>query len=431
MESKSIQEKFEFISYYFFLAFIFFLPLDNQRNNFLLGGFLFFSVINKNFYHFIKEHYRQTKALWIPVLLFVVLGLETVFSENLNLGSKFLFHQLGLFIFPIFVPFLIHKFRDKLKTMAIVFIVGVFFTAIYLLAFAFYRSFQWVDGSWQLMHFTYPLANMSHFYAITHGYSYFTYIGLSVFMHNGYFALYILIALIVLYYQLGKYTFFSWQKIGLIIITSYLMLIFVLLMSRAVTLAFFVAFIIGIVYSLIRNKSWIKNSLILAIGFMLALLILQFNGRFGDNKPEEAKIEQNANVKDDRMIIWEISLELISKKWLMGYGTGDYRIEMLKAYEKGGYEELKARKANSHNQFFETSLQTGIIGLFLLLLMFLALIYKGVKLKKVEIVQISVAIFIAFFFESMLLRISGVYIFALSYVLLMAYVAPKEEINKL
>ncbi len=419
MQNKTIQEKFEDLSYYFFLAFIFFLPFDNQRNNFLLGGFLLFSVLNKNFYQSFRKIYFENKALWIPVLLFILLALSTLFSENLERGTKVLFHQLGLFIFPVFVPFLLQKFNDKFKTILLMFIAGVLFSAMYLIIFAFYRSVQFVDGSWQIIHFTYPLANMSHFYAITRGYSYFTYSGLSVFMHPGYFALYIILALIGVYFLKKKLLLAKHKQILLYSAASFLLFIFVLLLSRAAILALAVVFVVGVIFQVANNKNRSRNVLALSVGLVIFGFIFVFNGRFMSDMPEESQLEQNAESKNDRLIIWETSLELIGKNWLLGYGTGDYRDNVLNAYEKGGYIAFKERKANSHNQFFETTLQSGISGLFLLLLMFFMFFYKGIKQQQVEILQIGAAIFIAFIFESMLLRISGVYIFSLSYVMLM------------
>ena len=66
-----------------------------------------------------------------------------------------------------------------------------------------------------------------------------------------------------------------------------------------------------------------------------------------------------------RLVLWENSLIAIENSNYMGYGLGDGKQKLQDQLAKNG-GNLYDKNYNSHNQFLETTLSIGLIGLFYL-----------------------------------------------------------------
>lgn len=115
------------------------------------------------------------------------------------------------------------------------------------------------------------------------------------------------------------------------------------------------------------------------------------------------------------------TLELIADNWLMGVGIGDDDTELTQQYISNGDTELAKRKLNPHNQFLSTWLQSGIIGLLLLVWSFIAVFLRARKTKTRLLHLFNVMVIVSFLFESMLLRYWGVITFTIFYGMLYFY----------
>lgn len=109
-----------------------------------------------------------------------------------------------------------------------------------------------------------------------------------------------------------------------------------------------------------------------------------------------------------RLRKWKNSINAISSSPLFGYGVGDGKDELLKEYKRDKFYLGYYKKYNSHNQFLQTGLYVGILGILILLLIFYEM--YGCKLANTNIYIFLVAniFFISFFTESILSRQWGI-----------------------
>jgi O-antigen ligase len=73
-----------------------------------------------------------------------------------------------------------------------------------------------------------------------------------------------------------------------------------------------------------------------------------------------------------RVLAWSASIDVIKRNPVLGVGNGDIKDELSKVYAEHNYKKPLEMHMNSHNQYLETSVGQGLIGLAFLLLMFLA-----------------------------------------------------------
>lgn len=130
-----------------------------------------------------------------------------------------------------------------------------------------------------------------------------------------------------------------------------------------------------------------------------------------------------------RSILWKTSLGLSIDSPLIGYGLGSVQNVINESLIKNGYEGLTTIHIyNSHNQYLQTALTTGYIGLayFLSTLYF---VYDKIKQNK-RSVAIFLYIVFCFMFESMLQRQNGVIIAALFFNMFLFLPTEKAKINE-
>ena len=114
---------------------------------------------------------------------------------------------------------------------------------------------------------------------------------------------------------------------------------------------------------------------------------------------------------DCRQVMIRSGIEAAQGHWLFGYGSGDYEEPLQEQYLKNGFTEGYEKKMGSHNQYVETLLQCGAVGLVILVGMLAWPIVTAIRNKR-GVRRLTVlacgAIAIEIFFESMLGRQMGI-----------------------
>lgn len=131
---------------------------------------------------------------------------------------------------------------------------------------------------------------------------------------------------------------------------------------------------------------------------------------------------------DPRFSIWRDAFIVWKQKPIFGQGIGDSKDAIMQIHKKRNIEEAIKYKFNAHNQFLETSMQTGLVGLIILILVFSVPLYQSIKKKQELLFLFLMICIINFMFESMLQRIAGVVFFAFWYSFLW-FVFYKEEMK--
>ena len=115
---------------------------------------------------------------------------------------------------------------------------------------------------------------------------------------------------------------------------------------------------------------------------------------------------------------------------LFGSGSGDVKDVVVEAYGANGCTDLQEIGFNLHNQYFQTLVALGIIGLLLLASIFAFPLF-GVRFDVASSAALAFLFIVAInlLFESMLERIAGIMFFAFFYGLFFC-VKPRSNISE-
>jgi len=186
----------------------------------------------------------------------------------------------------------------------------------------------------------------------------------SYIMHPGYFSAFLLTGIIWHTIQRNKYSllFISIFTIGIII-----------LLSRIVILIYALFFLsIGIQY--IRNSAnKLRNTFLLIFAFILSCFAVYQIPLVKHRIVATVENINNTNKKINlesatasRRITYEQELYLVFNKPLLGYGLGNATKKLREYLTTKGYTAL-GKDMNTHNQYVNTWMNTGIFGLLALL----------------------------------------------------------------
>jgi len=108
-----------------------------------------------------------------------------------------------------------------------------------------------------------------------------------------------------------------------------------------------------------------------------------------------------------RLIMWKISIDLIAEH-PFGVGTGSVDEYLNARLERYGLNQMAEEDYNPHNQYLQTTLEIGFIGLFLLLGLITSVIYFSIKYRSYLFLLLISGLAFNCLFESMLQRQSAI-----------------------
>lgn len=179
--------------------------------------------------------------------------------------------------------------------------------------------------------------------------------------HHAYSALYLCVALLVVYYEL--YT--RWGRLprwwrGLLLAVVPLFILYVIIVnSRAGMLVLYAVEVFCVLHFALTRRRW-------GWAVLLAVLLAGFTVGIEKAMPRHSNrvISTVKDMSSDvRLKIYKNDLDVSLGSPVVGYGAGDYRQELDENYSSHGM----SYEFNAHNQYLETMLSIGFIGLAVLL----------------------------------------------------------------
>jgi O-antigen ligase len=348
-----------------------------------------------SFFNIEKEAFKaglRDKNLWLSWFFLFITCLAAPFSDNktealFSIEIKLSFLALPYYFFCFTWP------PQVLKRCMVSFVSGCFFACMFLIARASFYSF---NG--QPEFFFYTL--FSHL------------------IHASYFAMYLVLAICVVFLCYGKW--FSEQK-QVIRLSVFFVMVFIvtifLCASKMGIISLFITVPVLIIYKW-RTMFNLKKSIVLVAGVvLLGFFAVKFFPEpferltsitsFSPEKIDKTSSESTAV----RFLIWEQCLQLIKEHFVFGATPGDANGELYKAYELNGLTGALSHKLNAHNQFFQTFLGLGILGFALLCALTFGQLVKGMVQKNIFLFVFSLIIILNFCVESMLQRSDGTLFF--------------------
>jgi len=334
------------------------------------------------------------KPLLISSSLFIIIFLSMLFSDDKNAGLKKTETMLSLIIFPIVFSIFLENIKTNYKRLLNLFFKTFFISNVIYALIAFYFISKYRSPK-------FPIKDASFFRAAV---SDIPLIG----EHPIYLSIFLSIAILF-----GIHLFKKAREnkvnnslvfLGLIVILYLL----ILLMSKGVIIALFVALLV-----LLLSKIKKKYIILLFFSFFLVVIFLpESNNRFNELFSKETYNSTNLNNSTNiRVNILKCSIDKALENPFFGYGIGDVQGELDNCYENKRLK-YKIGKYNSHNQYLFIWLSTGVFGL--LLFVFYLVFYFKIAITYKDYLMLSTIVLyvIAFLFENVLSRQSGVILFS-------------------
>jgi O-antigen ligase len=167
-------------------------------------------------------------------------------------------------------------------------------------------------------------------------------------------------------------------KAWVILWCAYLFVFVFLLSSKLVILLMLVFLTFFLIY-LGKKAHRLRLSVIILVAVAGAAILavnnfyyLRWRLSVTEFKQYEGEID-NQNGFAARLMMWQSTAELVQQRPLAGYGVKGAGTELFKKYEEKKFNLGIERKYNSHNQYLQTALMSGLVGLgiFLTFLMLL------------------------------------------------------------
>lgn len=347
-----------------------------------------------------KEILWKRRAFIIPfILLFslYIIGLWT--SSNTDIALKNISRVLTLLLLPTII--LSHN-KEDFNFKKIYYSLGAGLLTGMLICWGFVIEsiltnatplrqapyfFEWIYSNWNLVK---PIG-----------------------VHPNYFALLIVI-LVLAIIKTEELKFLRKNKLKLILLLIPFFLFLFELSSRVAMLAF----VLGIIVSVLKNRS-IKKGILIGL-FIVGLIVLSVKFDYLGNK-FSGLVDGRGNIKVERIQRWDFIIREFKKedKLILGVGSGDTEEIYTRAYINGNFKTALIEGYNAHNQFVEFLVSNGFLGL---LVFVWGLLFFALKTKlKGEALSFFITIVLLSFIESFLCRAKGVFIFSffISFFLLM------------
>ncbi len=184
----------------------------------------------------------------------------------------------------------------------------------------------------------------------------------------------------------------------------------VLLASRS-SLAIAVLILMARFYVLSENRT--RYVLLLATGLVMAITAVATVPTLRDRFLKFDKNVVSYSGTDFRLKIWKNALEVGRQSPVWGYGYSNSQEALQRQYDKVNFRRARLAHMNTHNQYLQTFLDNGMIGVTILLMM----IFLPMTLKRLSFTAFSfwIIIALALVTESFFRRQFGVIFYVLFY----------------
>jgi len=315
---------------------------------------------------------RLKSASWI-VPFFVFFGIHLfglLYSQNLHSGLFEIEKKLTFVVLPLISASgkpLDQSFFNFLKKSF------VYSCALLTISSLVYTAF----------HFTYslPIINFDaqteeSFHQLNPSASplweYFSYIQIGnwIDLHPAYFSLHIIFSILILLEQMMDQN--KINRVSMLLIVFFTS--FLALLAARMAIVSFAIILLYFITNQLQKRKWIPNVVALTCILITFLGLIWLNpvSRFRviqEPQVTRLKIHQQVtqwNSVNLRLLEWQASWSIVKKSWLIGVGTGDGQDAMKRYYASFNASTMNM-DFNSHNQYFETLIELGMIGFFILL----------------------------------------------------------------
>jgi len=380
----------------------------------------------------------------ISMLIYLIFVVGVFYSQNKPSALFDIQVKLSMLVIPPVMYLLRDFYKRYFNYILVVFVIANIIAGLICMAFAFYHSFHYNNGSLIFnsnVPGIYPDLN-------TKPPNYFFYTNFSVFKHPAYFSMYLVLCVFIVFYFLrNSFSFFNSRVKN--IITYYSVIIFLVIIiffleSKAAYVSLLLLTLIFSIGYVVKEKKWIWGIAIISAIIVISVIGFKQNSRFYyissalKNKDGFMTAIQNKDYKVlidsygiDRIPIWMIAGEIINENLWIGVGSGDVSDRLMEKYKFYKLQTLENNRYNTHNQYLETFIAVGLIGflIFMAWLFYPLFCKKNFTKEHFLILIFSGILILNFMFEAALNTISGIIFVAFFYSFLL-FVSVDRSVSK-
>ena len=399
------------------------IPISHKLTIYLLELTVLFWILSRS-WNFDSKTIGMNKGLIFLILLWLSYSFSLIYSENINRGFSDIIQKISLVLFPVIFITSWNSIKNYKDLMFNSFLFGLVVVSLFLLFRAFYLSFNFTEFGFNPIPSDIPWENYFLYFRFTQPY------------HPTYLSLYLSLGLAFVSKKV-LYSKSQLQRVLLILCYVFFIVVIYLSSSKAGLIVSALVFVLSIFWILGKRSriyagiatvlilvaiafSMVNNSRVMYfVNYIKGNSIAEYN--FG-NEELDNKLKSEATV---RLEIWKNVPRIVGNSWFLGVGVGDSKKVLIDGYNKFEINYAAEAQLNTHNQYLETFVSTGLVGVIVLLLLLLIAIGQAFVSKDMLLFMFILIVSINFLFESMFERVFGVMFFSFFYCLLI--IKPRVE----
>ena len=392
--------------YYFSLCLLAFtIPVSYRISLYVIGLALVLSVWKVSISGRLKMIFQKKVNLGF-ILFWFIHAVSLIYSSDLNYGLNDVFQKLSMVLLPIiFLPFVPEaQVTERIKKW---FLTGLFGASFFFLVRALILS----------THFTPEGVTFKPNPSGVPWENYFFYVRFVEPFHPTYFSMYLSLGIVFIASYVKKIE--EIKSRALYYLTWIFLLVIVFFTSSRIGILVSVLISLIATFWIIKRRGKLVVAVVLTFFTVVGGLILHKNERVGTSinqldeyfqgKEMENELARNSFVRFD---IWRNFTDVFQDNSIFtGVGVGDVKRALVQVYEKKGIESAYQNQLNAHNQFIQTLVACGVLGLLLLLTIIGYAFWLAYKNRDLVLLLFMLIISINFMFESVLERVFGVIFF--------------------
>ena len=367
------------------------LPVNININALAIGLFVLNSTLSTK-----RQYFEKNRTLNITYSLlaafFLIHLISILYSDDIETANLKIQTKLSFILLPFaYYTGLSQLGKEQLILVKRVFILGVLAITLWCYAESTYQAFL-----------TSNLRQLTDSYLS------------NPLMHRGYLSIFIGIAF-MLWWRDSTFL----PRLRLFSMIIFPVTVF-LLQGRINILALFVVALGYLLFAQLKRLKF-KQILIIGVGtvFVVSSFFLipkeynRFNQPLTIDYDFQAKKTEEFTGMTIRLAIWHNVNNLVKENWLKGIGIGDYKSELYKQYQKTEFYKGLESGFNCHNQYYESLLAVGILGVLLLVAILVNYLMAGSHFKAPFLSMIVIFFFLSMITESVLERHWGITTFCM------------------
>jgi len=325
------------------------------------------------------------------------------YTQNISSGLSNIERKASLLIVPLILVFtspVLFKHYEKLLR---VFVLSVISASVICLVLAFCHSISFGEEG-LVFNAAVVMKDKSFLESNNYGGNFFFHQHLSIFRQSSYFAIYICYSLVLIIISLVSDSTSKRKTVAKILIILYLVAFLFLLSSRISYIYLVIVLLSSLVFYFKRIKLWINVALVsflLIFVFVTAKLNYRMINLFNNDFRNSSIVELSKGTNSlKRVVIWKLIYQNEEGIQILGTGPGDVYEELSNVYYKAGLKD-ELTGLNAHNQFIQSYLGHGIVGLVVLLALFAPLLSRNAGLLSghIQLLLLTFIFFIARLYE--------------------------------